>query len=202
MHAYKYRERRAMAGVLKDPGGPKESYMEGVLKELQGKGKSLTKKKLFNFLADINIKDLYKAPENALKGEGKTESVSAPVSVPAPVPVPEPIIEVVPEEIKCGACMKIFASKGSLQRHQVRFTVCKEWIERPQKTTPTNLTKGIHIIIGELLDRSICDGKLECKYCNTRFTNKGNHHKHYNTASVCNRMAYQEFKRLFNEFQT
>jgi uncharacterized CHY-type Zn-finger protein len=185
MLAYRYRERRDMAEALKDTGGLKETPIGRVLKDL--KGKNLTKKKLFDFLADINIKDLCPPTENI------------PRVAPAP---PEPIQEILPEEIKCAACMKIFASKGSLERHQARFTVCKEWIDHPQKAIPTNLTKGIHIIIGELLDKSICDGKLECKYCNTRFTNKGNHHKHYNTASVCNRMAYQEFKRLFSEFQT
>jgi hypothetical protein len=172
-----------MAGPPKEPGagGLKESYIEGVLKELQGK--SLTKKKLFDFLSDINIKDLYKAPENTLYGTG----------------APPPVIEVPPEEFRCGACMKTFATKASLQRHQARFTVCTEWIERPQKAAPAKLTTGIHLIIGDLLEKSIGDGGLECKYCKTRFTNKGNHRKHFNTSSVCNRMAYQEFKRLFSE---
>jgi hypothetical protein len=185
MTAYRYRERRYMSGALKDlrdTKGPKETSIEGVLKELQGK--SLTKKKLFEFLADINIKDLYKASENAPCVEEVTE-----ISKGRRV-----------EEFKCGACMKTFATKASLQRHQDRFTVCKEWIELPQKTDPTKLTKGIHLIINELLERSIGDGELECKYCKTKFMNKGNHHKHFNTSTVCNRMAYQEFKRLFSEF--
>jgi hypothetical protein len=157
--------------------------MEEVLKGLQGK--SLTKKKLFDFLSDINLEDLCAKKENITYIETK--------------PV-EPIVEKIPEEHKCGACMKSFATKASMLRHQARFTVCKEWIERPQKTDINKLTKGIHLIIDELLEKSIGDGGLECKYCKARFTTKGNHHKHFNSSTVCNRMAYQEFTRLFNNF--
>lgn len=150
--------------------------MEEILKGLQGK--SLTKKKLFDFLSDINLEDLC----------GETKPVET-------ITKEEP-----PEEHKCGACMKSFATKASMLRHQARFTVCKEWIELPQKTDITKLTKGIHLIIDELLEKSIGDGGLECKYCKAKFTTKGNHHKHFNSSTVCNRMAYQEFKRLFNNF--
>jgi hypothetical protein len=135
-------------------------------------------------LADINLEEIYGKKENVIYGETK--------------PTNEPKKEEPLEECKCGACMKTFATKASLRRHQDRFTVCKEWIELPQKTDIAKLTKGIHLIIDELLDKSIGDRELECKYCKVRFTTKGNHHKHFNSSTVCNRMAYQEFKRLFN----
>ena len=163
--------------------------MEEVLKGLQGK--SLTKKKLFDFLADINIEDIYGKKENIIYGETKTiESIKR----------DKVKIEESSDEFKCGACMKSFSTKASMLRHQDRFTVCKEWIELPQKTDITKLTKGIHLIIDELLEKSIGNGELECKFCKAKVTTKGNHHKHFNSSTVCNRMAYQEFKRLFNNY--
>jgi DNA-directed RNA polymerase subunit RPC12/RpoP len=160
--------------------------MDEVLKGLQGK--SLTKKKFFDFLADIDLSRLQSQKD---------------------VLVSQPVIsnkdnnqireEKKEDEIKCEACSKCFSTKASLKRHQARFTVCKDWISQPKNTDIAKLTKGIHLIIDDLLEKSIGNGtELECKYCKTKFTNKGNHHKHFNTASVCNRLAYQEFKKLFN----
>lgn len=170
------------------------STMDEVLKGLQGK--SLTKKKLFDFLADINLDTLSVKKEAVIpksvevkKDEPKREE-----------PIKEQSKKEKPlEDVRCGACMKTFSTKASMLRHQNRFTVCKEWIERPQKIEIDKLSKGIHLIIDELLDKAICDKELECKFCKARFVTKGNHHKHFNTSTVCNRMAYQEFKRLFNE---
>jgi hypothetical protein len=197
--------------------------MDEVLKGLQGK--QLTKKKLFDFLANINIESLNNK-KNTVVEEKK---VSAPVAVvpevvsvavvpevvsvavvpiaavPEVVPVTVTITPdiqyfidaITPEEIKCKACMKTFTAKSSLKRHHERSPVCLNWIEQPEKTDTVSLAKGLHLIIDELLDKAISGEDLECKFCKTTFTNKGNHHKHFNYSTVCNRLAYQEFKKLF-----
>ena len=95
--------------------------MEEVLKGLEGK--SLTKKKLFDFLADINIEDLYGKKNNVIEPAAITEIITNPVTIEKKV-----------EEIKCAACKKTFTAEGSLKRHYVRNPVCVNWISLPEKT--------------------------------------------------------------------
>ncbi len=174
--------------------------MEEVLKGLQGK--TLTKKSFFDFLTDINLEDLYGKKEQSIKGEVKgkedkqikvQEKVEAQVKTKVEKKVEEKI------HIKCTACMKTFATDGSLKRHHERSPVCVNWISLPEKKETVQLTRGLHLIVDDLLEKSMSlDGKLECKFCKSKFINTGNHHKHFNTATICNQLAYQEFKKLFN----
>jgi hypothetical protein len=132
--------------------------MEDIIKELQGK--DMTKKMLFDFLANMSKKE-------------------------------------------CEACMKKVSNIESLEKHYEKNPACAKWKSLtllPNASLPnTSFKKGIHLIINELLDKSIhINGKLECKFCNKTFVNTGNLHKHFNNATVCNRLAYIEFKELFN----
>lgn len=192
----------------------------GVSRGLKGlQSSKMSRRNFFNFLADINIEELYSKAKPIESSEPKTNIIDdTPKIVPSEVEqkielsTSDKTLEVKDnntngfddelikeeEEIKCGACMKTFATKASMKRHQERFTVCKDWIDLPQKIDINKLTKGIHLIIDELLDKSISDGELECKFCKAKFTTKGNHHKHFNSATVCNRLAYKEFKKLFD----
>jgi hypothetical protein len=175
--------------------------MEGVLKGLQGK--NLSKKGLFDFLADIDLDTLYGKKENAVStetgiGVEKTSVKSDDVKVVAKSDDVK-ILNIEPKEIKCSACAKTFTVEASLRRHLERSIVCVNWNNLPQKMDGAKLTKGLHLIIDELLDKAI-GSDLECKHCKTKFTSKGNLHKHFNSASVCNRLAYQDFKSMFNNF--
>lgn len=136
--------------------------MEEVLKALQGK--SMTKNKIFDFLADIDLKLL------------DTSQIK--------------------REIKCEACMKKCTSDKSLHKHYKKSIECKKWIDLPEKHN-VQLHKGIHLIINDVLKNAISDINLECKFCNSNFTNTGNLHKHFNVSPVCNRLAYYDFKQLF-----
>ena len=205
--------------------------MEEVLKGLEGK--SLTKKKLFDFLADINL-DSLKIPVlhkvEKIEKEKIDEKVKIVEKIDEKVENIEKIedkideknvekiedkidekvekiekekIEIVGKiegnvEIKCEACTKTFINNILLKKHHEKNQACVKWISFPQNSG-THLKKGLHLIIDDLLKCSISiDGKLECKHCSSTFTNNGNLHKHFNTSTVCNRLAYQEFKSSFN----
>ena len=191
--------------------------MEEVLKGLEGK--SLTKKKLFDFLADINLDSLKipvlhkvekiekekideKKVENVEKIEERKEKIEKKIDEKVEK-VEKEKIEIVGKiegnvEIKCEACTKTFINNILLKKHHEKNQACVKWISFPQKSD-THLKKGLHLIIDDLLKCSISiDGKLECKHCSSTFTNNGNLHKHFNTSTVCNRLAYQEFKSSFN----
>ena len=156
--------------------------MEEVLKGLQGK--TLTKKTLFDFLASINLKDL------------NNGDVSNTINYPE--------VEIKTPEIKCEACSKTFTVENSLKRHYKRSPACVKWLETSEKKNeekkPVELKKGLHRIVNELLETAICGkNNLKCMWCESEFTTTGNLNKHLNTSTVCNRMSYQEFKRLLEE---
>ena len=176
--------------------------MEELLKSLQGK--SITKKNLFDFLSEINLEELSKEkPKNTIIYDDIVIH-----------PIKEDLVKKQPQEKKqkekklapelnCDACMKVFYTQISLDNHHKNVTVCKKWIELPKKPNMINLTKGIHLIIDDLLEKAITDdNKLQCKFCNYIFSTKGNLHKHFNTSVLCNIMACDEFKNIVHNFNT
>jgi len=100
-------------------------------------------------------------------------------------------------ELQCNACCKTFCNSSSFIRHKRISEACKSWYALPEEQQPPLVTVPIHEMVNELLERAITgDAPLTCKFCSTTFYNRGNHHKHYQSAQTCNRMAYAEFKRI------
>jgi DNA-directed RNA polymerase subunit RPC12/RpoP len=165
--------------------------MEGVLKGLEGK--TLTKKKLFDFLADIDI--------DILCGKKSLDTKLLNTTI-------ESNPNKKKSEIKCAACSREFTVENSRRRHYIRYPACVKWIEQnPQKIVEEEkkvegetLKKGLHLLIVDFLEKSVSseDTKLKCRWCETTFTNTGNINKHLNTAKMCNKMAFEEFKKHIN----
>jgi hypothetical protein len=177
--------------------------MEGVLKGLEGK--TLTKKSLFDFLADIDLDELF----------GKK-----PLNTELPKPVSNN------SGIKCPSCSRTFTVENSRRRHYKRFPDCAQWIkdhpealieekiEKPVKERKVRAKKvkenkivedgtlkiGLHLLIVDILEKSVgCDDdKKKCRWCDTKFVNMGNINKHLNNSSKCNKMAFEEFKKHIN----
>ncbi len=162
--------------------------MEGVLKGLEGK--TLTKKSLFDFLADIDLDELF----------GKK-----PLNTELPKPVSNN------SGIKCPACSRTFTVENSRRRHYKRFPECVQWInDHPEAVVEEKKNKkvkddgslkiGLHLLIVDILEKSVgCDDdKKKCRWCDTTFVNMGNINKHLNNSSKCNKLAFEEFKKHIN----
>ena len=100
------------------------------------------------------------------------------------------------EILQCKACCKIFSTKGCFTRHQQTSSICQSWLSLPAEQQYPVVEIPIHVKVNEYLEQAITGEPLQCRFCLARFLNRGNHHKHYQTAIPCNRMAYVEFKRV------
>ena len=102
----------------------------------------------------------------------------------------------VKEILQCNACCKIFSTKGCFTRHQQTSSICQSWLSLPAEQQYPVVEIPIHVKVNEYLEQAITGEPLQCRFCLATFLNRGNHHKHYQTAIPCNRMAYAEFKRI------
>lgn len=107
-----------------------------------------------------------------------------------------------PDEIllwKCQACRRKFASKQSLERHHERFQLCKNWTGGDEAAPIV----PVHKWISDLLEKTVSiedeNNDIFCKFCKSRFSNTGNLHKHFNSAIMCNRLAYAAVKEAFRQ---
>ena len=100
---------------------------------------------------------------------------------------PEPII-------KCNACEKVFISTITQKNHLKHSIACQKWLERPR---PLFSVPPLHELVDEWLHQAISlPDQIICQFCTTSFCNKGNLHKHYQTATVCNRLGYLRFLEI------
>ena len=126
----------------------------------------------------------------------------APVAEPAATPASKPkkrCIIVEDSEIKCEACHKVFTSTLNRCKHMLTSTACKTWLALPDTTRKRPLMPPIHELVDKWLHDAISrPSDNYCQFCTTVFSNKGNLHKHYQTATVCNRLAYLSFMKLMS----
>ena len=108
----------------------------------------------------------------------------------------KPVKQKVKEILQCKACCKTFSTKGCFTRHQQTSSICQSWLALPAEQQHPVVEIPIHVKVNEYLEQAITGEPLQCRFCLATFLNRGNHHKHYQTALPCNRMAYVEFKRI------
>ncbi len=133
--------------------------------------------------------------------------------------VPAGAAPLLPRPHVCAACDKAFATGFSLTRHWKRMPVCAQWlamsqlrsaapaaaaaatpppvvviVPTPPPSEPVNT--WVHAALRAAMAVEGGDGETEggeggvsCRWCTTRFASTGNLHKHFATATACNRFA-------------
>ena len=96
---------------------------------------------------------------------------------------------------QCNACEKNFTTKQSLERHLERFPLCKNWSKCSESTPSESVYKWAL----QKLDTALMKegDEIACRFCSTTFTLVGNLHKHFQSSVVCNKLAYEEVKKVF-----
>jgi hypothetical protein len=184
--------------------------MDQILKNLEGK--NLTKKKLFDFLANLDFESIIGKKE---------EPAPAPASIPLKPLESTDEVEIFrigavipsikkkrgrpkcppkePKEIKCEACKEVFTMPYSLKRHYSRSPECVHLLSLEKKPEEGDLPKGIHLLVDEMLRKSLgTNDENKCRFCNSSFSCRSNFNKHFNVSAVCNRLSFMEFKQMVN----
>jgi hypothetical protein len=101
------------------------------------------------------------------------------------------------KSLPCTGCFKSFRTPKEFKVHCQNAEMCAMWATLPNQEDYEMPSQPIHLLIDELVTKAVTgEIPLQCRFCKTVFVNKGNHHKHFYNAHVCNRMAYVEFKKI------
>ncbi len=96
--------------------------------------------------------------------------------------------------IQCEACLKNFTTKQSLERHLYRFPLCKGW---KGGDTPV-LEQSVYNWSLDKIEQALSKGNCRtCRFCEKEFSSVGNFHKHFESATVCNRLGMESIKKSF-----
>ena len=106
-----------------------------------------------------------------------------------------PILE--KEGMQCKSCLLSVPSEGALIVHYDKSPLCRKWAFLPDEMQEPVPVKTVYQLAMEYVRQSItADKELTCKFCKNSFTSLEQHHTHYQTTVICNRMAHLEFKRI------
>jgi len=106
-----------------------------------------------------------------------------------------PILE--KEGMQCKSCLLSVPSEGALIVHYDRSPLCRKWAFLPDEMQEPVPVKTVYQVAMEYVRQSItADKELTCKFCKNSFMSLEQHHAHYQTTVICNRMAHLEFKRI------
>lgn len=101
------------------------------------------------------------------------------------------------EGIQCKSCLLAVPSEGALIVHYDRSPLCRKWAFLPDEMQEPVPVKTIYQLAMDYVQQSITgDKELVCKFCHLSFATLEQHHAHYQTTVICNRMAHLEFKRI------
>lgn len=106
-----------------------------------------------------------------------------------------PILE--KEGMQCKSCLLSVPSEGALIVHYDKSPLCRKWAFLPDEMQEPVPVKTVYQLAMEYVRQSItADKELTCKFCKNSFMSLEQHHAHYQTTVICNRMAHLEFKRI------
>jgi hypothetical protein len=96
------------------------------------------------------------------------------------------------EKLQCLGCLQKFhlTQKKKYEKHCASSIACKKFAVLPEK--PPILKKPIYQLIIDTLEQATSYGSM-CIFCEKTITDMK---EHMTISQVCNRMAYQEFKKL------
>jgi len=96
---------------------------------------------------------------------------------------------------QCQACRKNFTTKQSLERHHYRFPLCRNWKGGDEPV----LEQSVYSWSLDKIEQALTKGNCRtCRFCEKEFSTLGNFHKHFESATVCNRLGMSEIKKVFS----
>jgi len=97
------------------------------------------------------------------------------------------------KKLQCPACLEKFHPKQMkyYETHRETSVACKKFIALAEQ--PPILKAPIHQLIIDTLEKATSTG-IACRFCEQTINDMK---EHMITSQACNRMAYQEFKKVF-----
>jgi hypothetical protein len=100
---------------------------------------------------------------------------------------------------KCKSCLKTFANEYYIKRHLSINKACEKLLDVSTNDKQKIPSVPINKFINKILKASITGtAPTQCKYCEITFSNNFVFTNHFVKSVSCNRLAFLEFKKLFN----